>query len=205
MKRALGCALVVVLAWGCSRKRAPRPEHRDAGVVRQGVDAVVSRPETGVSDAGMTVAAMDARVVLDAARPRAQLVFAQGERIYGERWADPWDVTLEVPRATGAPRVYAVGSVTLSSAPDEPCIVAREVTSQTELHFPVGGGSFEVNVTLRDRRIAWEFVEQAEGDDPRAAGTTERKHGRVQLPPGVADDGFEVLCREQATSDAGAP
>lgn len=196
MKRVVGRCLVVTLAMGCSRKSTPRPASQDVGVVRRIIDAGVSRVETGATDATVTVAVADVPVVRDAAGPRARLVFDHREYGPDAQWSDPWAVTLEVPRATGAPRVYAMGAITLTSAPEESCIVTREVTSEAALHYPVGGGSFEVNVTLRDRRITWEFVEQAEGDDPRAAGTTDRKRGRVPLPPGVADDGFEVLCRE---------
>lgn len=122
--------------------------------------------------------------------------------MYADRWADPWNVTLEVPTSSGAPRRDEIGSVSLSSE-SAPCIVDQGVTSRAELYFSVGGGSYEVDVTLQNRVIVWEFVEMDEGYDPRVGGPIRRRRGRVRLPSGVASDGFEVLCRDLSLWDGG--
>ncbi len=131
----------------------------------------------------------------DASAPRARLVFAQTERNGGERWADPWSITLEVPSLRGPPRVYAVGDLSLTSSDYGPCPASPGEVDRYEGSWPVGGGSFNLALTLRGRTIAWDFVESAEGDDPRGAGSTRHARGRAEVPAGVPADRVVVECR----------
>jgi len=131
----------------------------------------------------------------DAAAPRARLVFAQTGRNGGERWADPWSITLEVASLRGPPRVYAVGDLSLTSPDYGPCPASPGEVDRYEGSWPVGGGSFNLTLTLRGRTIAWDFVESAEGDDPRGAGSTRHARGRAEVPAGVPADRVVVECR----------
>lgn len=189
--------LLLVLAVACRRAApgpvAPPPTNASTRASVPAAPVDVPPPQDATPDAAPD-AAPDADAPNTSA-PRARLVFAQTERNGGERWADPWSITLEVPSLRGPPRVYAVGDLSLTSPDDGPCPASPGAVDRYEGSWPVGGGSFNLTLTLRGRTIAWDFVESAEGDDPRGAGSTRHARGRAEVPAGVPADRVAVECR----------
>lgn len=197
MQRAALSLLVLVVA---CRRAAPGPVTPPPtnAALRANVPAApvdVAPPRDASPDAAPDATPDAAPGAPDASAPRARLVFAQTERSGGERWADPWSITLEMPSLHGPPRIYAVGDLSLTSPDYGPCPASPGVVDRFEGSWPVGGGSFNLTLTLRGRTIAWDFVESAEGDDPRGAGSTRHARGRAEVPAGAPADRVVVECR----------